>query len=202
MKLKTMGLFVGVVAATAVAAIMWSGDAMQVSHAEESDANVVAKIGDNEVTMAELDARAKRSNTKVNQDQFDARNQALNEMIAENLLRAEAATRGITPDELVTQEIIQKMATATDAEIETFFKTNSGRMGGRTLDEMKGQISNFLQSENRRKARVAYIGGLRAKNKVSVFLDPPRATVQIASTDPKQGPDGAVVKIIEFSDFQ
>ena len=202
MKLKTMGLFVGVVAATAVAAIMWSGDAVQVSHAEETKAGVVAKIGDTEVTMAELDTRAKLRNSKVYQDLFDARNQALNEMIAENLMRAEAAKRGITPDELITQEIIQKMAAVTDAEVEAFFKTNTGRMGGRTLDEMKGQISNFLQTENRRKARVAYIGGLRAKNKVAVFLDPPRANIQIASTDPKQGPDGAVIKIIEYSDFQ
>lgn len=202
MKLKSMVLFVAVVAAVAVAAVMWSGDAVRVSHAQETGSDVVARVGETEITMTAVDEYAKRTNSKVYQDLFDARNRALNEMIAEKLLLAEAASRGITPDELVKQEIVEKVAAVSDADIESFFKENSARMGGRTLDQMKDQIRSFLTSQNQSTARSTFIDGLRAKGKVAVMLDPPRAEIQIAGNDPKMGPDGAAVRIVEFSDFQ
>lgn len=202
MKLKSLGLFVAVVAAVAVAAIMWSDDAVQESHAKETNGDVAARIGDKTITMADLDERAKRTNSKVYQDLFDARSRALNELIAENLLQEEAKARGITPDELVNAEIVQKVTQVTDADVEGFYNANSGRMGGRSLEQMQGQIRDFLQNEKQSAARQSFIGGLRAKSKVAVMLEPPRAEIQIAATDPRQGPDTAAVKIVEFSDFQ
>ena len=191
------------VAAVAVAAIMWSGEAVPVTHADEKiGKDVAAKIGDTTITLTQVDERAKQANAKVYQELFDARNRALNELIAEKLLTDEAAAQGITPDQLIQREIVDKVGTVSDEQIEAFFNQNKARMGGRSLEQMRTQIGNYLLSENRRQARVSYIDGLRSKQDITVALDPPRTEIAIASNDPRLGPDTAKVRIVEFSDFQ
>ena len=51
---------------------------------------IVARVGDHEITMAELDQKVLATNVKICQDLYDARSAALGELVADVLLAREA----------------------------------------------------------------------------------------------------------------
>lgn len=166
------------------------------------NANVVARVGDAEITLEQVDEKARASSMDVYQTLYVARRSALDELIADTLLDNEARTSGVTKDQLVAGEITQKTAEVTDTEIDAFYTENQARMGGRTLDQMKDQIRDFLHARNADQARQQYINRLKEKAAVRVSLEPPRVTVTVADNDPAKGPAAAPVEIVTFSEFQ
>lgn len=165
-------------------------------------AGVAAYVGGAAVTTAELDAVALKTNMKLAQSLYDARKAALDQIILEKLLGPEAATKGTTVDKLLQERIAEKAKPVSDADVEAYFKGNTGRMGGRTLEQVSGDIRKFLTSQQENNAKVALLDQLKEKAEVKVTLDPPRAEVALAPNDPIKGPKDAKVTIVEFSDFQ
>lgn len=166
----------------------------------EADRNVAADIAGRKVTFQELDDYLRKTNNRATQEFYDARHAALEALIADRLLEAEAAEKGVTPDKL-REQIIASVA-VTDADVKTFYDENTARMGGRTLDQIRDQIRTFLAGQKQQQAISDFLGVLREKKGVQVYLEPPRAEVGIAENDPMQGPKGAPIQIVEFSDFQ
>ena len=172
--------------------------------AKESEGGpaVAATVGDQSITVEQVDAKAMTSNIKAYQDLYDARKAALDELIADALLEREASSRGISKDDLVAQEITQKIRPVTDADVQTFYTQNQGRMTGRTLEQVSGQLRQFLTQQNETQVRQAFLNQLKQKAAVRIALDPPRTPVLIAPNDPYAGPAVAKVTIVEYSDFQ
>jgi hypothetical protein len=164
--------------------------------------NVAARIGDKVITLDEVDQKAMAANMNAYQALYTARRQALEELIAEELLEKTAAARGISRDELVESEIDPKVKPVTDADIEAFYNQNRNRMGNRTLDQIRGQILTFLQNQYRFEARKDFLDQVKKDAGVRISLQPPRAEVRIAAHDPTKGSDKAKITIVEFSDFQ
>jgi len=169
---------------------------------KKSDADVVARVGDKSFSLDEVDRKAMAAGVGPYQALYEARSRALDEMIAEYLLDKEATSRGISRDELIQQEITQKVQPVQDADVEAFFNQNQARMGGRTLEQIQDQIRAYLQNENAGAAMESYLGQLKQKANVRVTLDPPRVEVEVAANNAAKGPAGAAVTIVEFSDFQ
>ena len=172
----------------------------KVSSASGDD--VVATVGGQEITLAELDEKVKSSNMEVFQKLYEARRQVLGELVAESLLEQEAASRGITRDELVEAEIASKTPPVTDDQVETFYEQNKAQLRGQTLEQIGGQIREFMVARNEATARQAYIDRLTADADIDIQLDPPRTNVQVAESERVRGPDDAEVTIVEYSDFQ
>ena len=167
------------------------------------DSNVVARVGDREITLGEVDERALKANMAVFQQLYDARRQAIEELLAEALLEQEAGKLGITREELETQEIRSKTPQVTAKDVEDFFNQNRGRIPpGETLEQLSGQIREFLSARNEVTARESYLSGLREKAGVDVSLDPPRVPIAVAEGERVKGSEGAPVTIVEYSDFQ
>jgi hypothetical protein len=103
---------------------------------------------------------------------------------------------------LVKKEITAHIKPATDADAQAWFDKNQNRVRGRTFEQVKSGIVNFLNNDAGTKARTAYLNKLKAKTKVRVLIGPPRVEVKIAADDPSKGPASAPVQIVEFSDFQ
>jgi len=171
------------------------------SSGSSSGGTIAARIGDQEITLQELDAKVQRTNSKVYQAFFDARKQALDGMVGDALLDAEAESRGISQADLVN-EITAKLPTVTDADIADFFNKNQAQMRGRTLEQIGPQIRSHLETTHRQGAMQSFVTGLRRDAEVSVFLEPPRVEVRVASNNPSKGPVGAPIQLIEFSEFQ
>ena len=47
-----------------------------------------------------------------------------------------------------------------------------------------------------------FVANLKKEAGIEIYLDPPRSDVKIAANDPKKGPEGAPITLVEFSDFQ
>lgn len=165
-------------------------------------AEVVARIGDHEITLEDVDRQGRESSSQAYQALYEARKQALDGLIAEYLLETEAEARGISKEELVAQEVTQKTVLPTAEQIQAFYEQNKAAMRGRTLEQMSAQIKAFLTNQSRQGAMTVLLGSLREKNPVKTMLEPPRVAVTIAANDPTKGPADAPVQILEFSDFQ
>src|SRR5262249_24738990 len=100
-------------AAVAVAAAAGGASAQRAKSPAPSD--VVATVGTTTITLAQVDdvALQQRSgnfgNIKLSQALYQARRNALDEMVGDSLIRQEAAARGVTSDALATQEISSKV---------------------------------------------------------------------------------------------
>jgi protein-disulfide isomerase len=163
---------------------------------------VVAEVGQARITLDEVDAKARLMDAKPYQALYEARRLALEELVAERLFELEAAARGLSRDALVEQEVNAKVQPVTDADIEGFYKENQARMRGRSLEDSKAPIEQHLATMRLAEARKSFLDELQAKTGVRKQLEPPRVEVPVAQDEPRKGPAGAPVQIVEYSDFQ
>ncbi len=173
--------------------------------AATSDATVVAEIGGEAVTAGDLDAFIREDlfrqevTAKGKAEQFEIRSGALERMLDERLVAAEAAKQSITPEQLLAKEARATKPVSED-DVKAFFEQNKGRMGASTLEQLSPRIRRFLEEQQSGEAREAYTRSLRDKAGVTIKLDAPR--IQVAADGPSKGPADAPITIVEFSDYQ
>jgi protein-disulfide isomerase len=166
------------------------------------DGNVAATVAGTPITMDELDKAAANQLTKIRQQEFQVRSDALSGLVQQKLIAKEAASRKMTEDELLKAEVDSKVANPTPDEISQFYDKNKARMGGKTLDDVKGDIEKSLKAQKANERRGQFLNELSAKNDVKILLDPPRATITLRPTAPVLGPANAPITIVEWSDYQ
>jgi hypothetical protein len=189
-------------ALTAACSVVSTGAWGQEPAKADAKAGVAAIVNGEPITNAEVDAIALGKNMQLAQQVYDARKQALDQVIMQRLLGADAKAQGITVDALVEKKLAEKMTPVTDADVQSFYETNKGRMGGQTIDKVSDQIRNYLKSQRETEARKTLLDELKANQKIQITLDAPRADVKVAANDPVKGPADAKVTIVEFSEFQ
>ena len=99
----------------------------------------------------------------------------LNGLIQEQLVTSEAAARKVTEADLMKAEVDDKSAGPTPDEVSKFYETNKARMGGKSFDEIKGDIEKALKGQKTNDRRGQFLAELTAKNNVKILLEPPRA---------------------------
>lgn len=165
---------------------------------------VAAEIGGDKITVDEIDAWIKddlfqrETDGKNTLQLYQLRESALDRMIEERLLRAEASRQGLETEALLQLEA-KPPATPEDL-VRAFYDENKERLGAADYESLAPRIRQYLDQQAAQQARGAYIDSLRERAKVTVHLEPPRA--KIASTGPTTGPAEAPVTIVEFSDYQ
>ncbi len=165
-------------------------------------AGVAAYVGNEEITLADLDAKILKTNMTLAQSLYDARKAMIDQLVVERVLGPDAAKRGVTADQILSEKIAEKVAPVTDAEVQSYYEGNKGRMGGKTLEQTSAQIKSFLGNQRQADARNTVIRQIKEQAGVRVTLDAPRVEVPLAANDPVKGPANAKVTIVEFSEFQ
>jgi hypothetical protein len=168
----------------------------------KAEAGIAAYIGGKAITVADVDARALGTNMKLAQSLYEARQEALNQIIMEQLLAQEAAAQGTTLEALIEKRLAENTQPVTDADVEAFYNANSARMRGQPLEAMSERIRQYLVSQRSGEGRQRLLDELKRKSDVRITLEPPRVNVVIAANDPVQGPADAKVTIVEYVDFQ
>ncbi len=164
---------------------------------------VVARVGDEAITVGEVDAAARADLQKVRQQEFDARKRALDKLIEEKVFEREAKARGVDVAALVKAEVEDKAAQPTDAEIGDLYEKNKARLGGKTLEQAKPEIAEVLRRQKIEVRTSDFRKELLGKTPVQVLLDPPRIPISVPASWPGvKGPEGAPVTLVEFSDYQ
>ena len=169
--------------------------------------DVVATVGPTSITLAQVDDKALEQSAssfgsmKLSHALYEARRNAIEELIAITLIDQEAKARGMERSALVEQEITSKIPAVADQDVTAWYQANQGRVQGASLDQVRQPIRAFLLQERMQAARQQYIETLKTKTPVRVMLEPPRQNVSAAKGAAK-GPANAPIQIIEFSDFQ
>ena len=126
---------------------------------------------------------------------------ALNKMIADRLLDAETEKRGISMDEMLSTEIMARKVAPTEAEVQGLYDANRSRLANLSLDEGMQQVRDFIDERNYQVALNEFIVRLKESYGVESLLEPYRVDLEVAG-HPSLGPGEALVRIVEFSDFE
>ena len=170
------------------------------SPAQETN-GVLATVGERNITEADIADKIAGQLVRINNQIYTAKKQAVDALIADQLVEEEAKKRGISRAQLLQQEVTAKTEPVSDVEVEKIYNANKARVGNKTLEEVKPQIVQQLQGKMQQERQQAFVRELRKQANVKVLLTPPlvELTPDGAAT---RGPANAPVTIVEFSDFQ
>jgi protein-disulfide isomerase len=189
-----------VVSATSIAA----QSSTQTSQPADSSGKsaVLAEVGGKPVTSEEVEAELGVRLAQLEEQIYQLKRQRLESLIAERLLAQEAARRGVSAQTLLDAEVTAKAAPVTDNDVEDFYQTNKGQIGGVPDANLRAQIKTYLQNQLLNARREQFLQTLRVQAKVVVNLPPPSFRIKVATDgEPFRGSATAPVTIVEFSDF-
>jgi protein-disulfide isomerase len=172
------------------------------STAAPSDSGAAATVGGAVITLQELDKASANQLAKIRQQEYDVRAEVLTGLIQDKLITTEAAARKVTETDLVQTEITAKAAKPTPDEVSQYYEQMKSRMGGKTFDQVKGDIEQMLAAQKINARKGQYLNELSAKYEVKMLLEPPRAAISLRAGVPAIGPADAPITIVEWSDYQ
>jgi len=174
----------------------------QTVQAESETPSVWATLNGRSITETDLSAVNNGQTARTMHNQvYQARKQALDAFITDQLISDEAKKRGISREQLVQQEVDAKIPEPSATEVEQLYNANKGRLGGKSLEESKPTIIAHLKSQKRQTQMQDFVRSLRRAAGVKFLLKPPPLNVTLDG-EPTRGLATAPVTIVEFSDFQ
>ena len=132
--------------------------------------------------------------------EYELKSKALDKLVNQKLLEAEAKKKGISPDKLLEQEVDSKVPEPTEAELQALYLVQKQQLG-KSFDEVKPQLQRLLKKAKVDQARQDYYKTLREQAGVSILLQKPKVEVAYDPARVRGDPKAPVV-IVEFSDFQ
>jgi len=136
----------------------------------------------------------------LREQEYQIKKKALDTLITQRILEAEAKKTGLTREKLLEQEVDAKVAEPTDVELNAIYAVQKEQIN-RPFEEVKTQLQQSLKKAKIQQARQEYSARLREQAKVAVLLGPPRVQVGFDPARVRGNPK-AKVMIVEFSDFQ
>lgn len=165
---------------------------------------VVATVAGEKITARDLDAKLQGEMAQLEEQKHQMRKRGLDAMVSEKVLEAAAKKKGITVEQMVKQEVEDKVPPPTEEQVKKVFDDNVSRMPpGSTLETMREQIVRYLTDGPRRQKYQELVTTLRNEADVKVTLPtPPKPRRSVEPKGPSRGPADAQITIVEFSDFE
>jgi protein-disulfide isomerase len=161
---------------------------------------VLAEIGSHKITQPEVDA-------KIKTQLYDARKQALDQMVDEYLVAQAAKKEKLSVADYVKREVDDKAeADVNEATAKKFYDENKDKipaLKGVPYDKIKDRLIPALRQRDAQQQHEQLMARLRKEGDAKILLEPPRINVSLgAGGHPTLGPKNAPVTVIEFADFQ
>lgn len=164
--------------------------------------DVLAVIGDDPITLDDVRARVGEQldvlEVNYQQQRHTLLSDAVQAVLRQRLLAAEADKRGMTVSDLLVAEV--GVEDVTEEDIEAIYQANRSRLRGQTLDDVREQIRDYLENSRRVEAERTLQDRLAEEYVVRYNLPPFRLVIENEGA-PVLGPD-APVTLVEFSDFE
>jgi protein-disulfide isomerase len=187
------------VAVAALPACVKNGDTTDAASVKDE---VVAYIGEDAITLADLEEKAAGGIKKLEQDRYDLLRGTLEEMAHEMMVAKAAEKRGMSSEELLRTEVESKIVPPTEEQLREFYEINKHRAQGRSFEEVRTALVRLLSDQQENEIRVQFHDALKADIGYRVLLDAPRYDVNIPADAMIKGPADAPVTFVEFADFQ
>ena len=132
--------------------------------------------------------------------EYEIKKKALDDLILQKLLENAAKKKGVTAEQLLSQEVDTKVPEPSDAELQGYYMGLRDRTKSSFAD-IQVQLKRSLKQAMVQQARQDYMKRLRDQGDVVVQLSAPRVNVAF---DPARvrGNADAPITIVEFSDYQ
>jgi protein-disulfide isomerase len=154
------------------------------------------------ITERQIEDSLGRQLSQLNQQIYNLKRQKLDEVINAHLLTEEAKRGGLSLATLMEREVDGKVARVSDEEIRAFYDTHKDRLQA-DYDKLRDHIRQYMHEQRQQERRNEFIKELRAKAKITTYLQPPpalRAEVSVAGA-PIRGDENAPVTIVKFEDY-
>ncbi|MFN2376466.1 MAG: thioredoxin domain-containing protein [Candidatus Binatia bacterium] len=168
----------------------------------QSANEVVATVGDVSVTRADLEKAVKAQLIEVDNQRYEILEEGLNNLVSEKLLDLEAKSQGKSLEAFQTELMSAPVEEPSAETIQKVYDENKEQLGGKSLDEVKGRIVEYLKNQGRAQKAQTLLTELRAKYPTSIKLSPPVVEVSDAGRESRGGDASAPVTIIGFSDYE
>src|SRR5438093_10907699 len=130
--------------------------------------------------------------------EYEVKSKALENLVNQKLLEAEAKKKGIPTEKLLEQEVDAKVAEPTEAELQALYIVQKEQLR-KSFDDIRAQLQQLLKQAKLQQARQDYYKRLREQAGVSIFLQKPK--VEVAYDPPRlRGNPRAPVAIVECPD--
>lgn len=162
---------------------------------------VVAKVGSESITLAQVDEEARSELSRLDEQRFQIRKAYLDKLIDDRLVKAEAQKRNVTPEQLLKTEVEDKIPQPSEEQVQQLFKDSAAQLPpGASIEDFRPQIVQYLTRAQKQEKQRELMTQLRKGAGVEVKFSQPRR--QVEAKGPSRGPDDAKVTIITFSDFE
>lgn len=203
MRTSPLFLLVCMLSFASVAAAQPAAKTLAVVNGEAITEQDVARVADGRLRQLAEGREPSESDASFERSKLAIRWEVLNYLIERKLIRAEAARRMISEDDLVDMEIEYATPEPTPEVAEAFLVANTVRMPlikRLSHAEAISQIRGYLSAQNANTVRAIYVDKLSKQYGVETFLEPLR--LEIGTTGfPARGATSAPVTIVEFMDF-
>ena len=148
----------------------------------------VARVGDTTITMADVDREWQRTDPvgylAASRQLYDARRRVLTDMVNNELLSREAASRGLTVDALLKEELPKRTVPLPDTSSHALYQSLGDRSRGATLDQLRPALREWLARKVEPElAKMTYIEELtKVSTRADTLLMPPRVRLTTPPT--------------------
>jgi protein-disulfide isomerase len=163
----------------------------------------IARIGDRAITIEELDEAGGRAVYDAQEQLYEVRVRALYQLLSNELLDREAASRSLTQQQLIEQEVTPTVTPVSEAELDAFLKSQGAKAPTDPRGRKQAQV--YLGMKRQADAQRNYVSQLFTKYKVQVALAapaPPPAEDVRGANEPTLGKVDAPITVIAFSDYR
>jgi protein-disulfide isomerase len=166
--------------------------------ARERQNQVVAIVDGVEVTARDLRVQAQL--VQLRKQEYEIQARAVEGAVSRKILERAAASRSLSPEEFLQQEVDNQIGEPAPSEIDGFHLAQREKFR-EPLENVREQVVQAWKRAKIQEGRQALLRKLRQEAAVEILLEPPRFAVDTAGA-PRLGPPAAPVTIVEFSDYQ
>lgn len=173
-----------------------------------SSADVVGRVGDRALTLADVDREWQRTDPEgfliASRRLYDARRKVLTDLVNNELLSREAASRGLTVDALLKEELPKRSVAMPDNAVTSLYQSMGDRTRGASIDQLRPALREWLARKVEPElAKMTYLEELtKVSTRADILLLPPKVDVAHEPDDPALGTPTAPVELVLFGDFQ
>lgn len=160
----------------------------------------VAVVGGQRIYEEDLLPLVQRQLLPLQNQEYEIKRAALDRLISQRLVEAEASSKGVSAEKLLEQEVDAKVGEPTDEEVAAYYLGQRDRISV-PFETIKLQLRQALKQAKLQQAQQSYVERLRQGADVAILLRPPRVHVGYDQSR-LRGSAAAPVVIVEFSDFQ
>src|SRR5690606_10796047 len=136
---------------------------------------VLARVDGQDITMTDIRARVgedlDQMESLYQRQRHKAIGTTLQQILREKVILEKAREEGTTVDAMVAAEAGGSLD-PTDLEIDMWYRDNQARVGGRSIEQVRDQIAQFLRADRQEQALAALERRLNAEADVQMFYEP------------------------------